>query len=111
MPVQTQVKPTFVDESGRPIRLGQELGKGGEGAVFALQDRSDLAVKVYFDPAIAKKRGPKIAAMAAASTDRLRSWTAWPTRPIRVAQGGGYVAGFTMPRIPDRKPAFNLYLP
>jgi DNA-binding helix-hairpin-helix protein with protein kinase domain len=111
MAVQTKAKLTFIDESGRPIRLGHELGKGGEGAVFELQDQPGLAAKLYFDPGIARKRGPKITAMAAASNDRLRNWTAWPAQPIRVAQSGGYAAGFTMPLISDRKPAFNLYLP
>ena len=35
----------FVD--GRPIRLGKLIGKGGEGAVYALADDTERAVKFY----------------------------------------------------------------
>jgi DNA-binding helix-hairpin-helix protein with protein kinase domain len=39
------------------ICLGQELGRGGEGAVFALEDQRDRVAKIYATPL---NRGRKV---------------------------------------------------
>ena len=50
--------------SGQRLELGQLIGRGGEGDVYAVRDVSNLAVKVYtVDPAT---REQKITAMVAA---------------------------------------------
>jgi len=100
----------LVDASGRPLRLGAELGKGGEGSVYALADQANLVAKLYHHPPGAEKSA-KIVAMAKLGTDRLLKLAAWPTSAIHAASRGGPVLGFLMPRISGHKPAFNLYSP
>ena len=50
----------FVD--GKLVRLGERIGKGGEGEVFALADGSGRAIKIY-SVADTAAREEKIAAM------------------------------------------------
>lgn len=102
--------PPLFDASGRPLRLGAELGRGGEGSVYALADRTDVVAKLYHHRPGAEKSA-KIVAMAKLGTERLLKLAAWPTSPIHGASRGGPVLGFLMPRISGHKPAFNLYSP
>jgi len=44
------VTVAFVDDTGARLRLGSELGRGGEGTVFDLPD-TPLAAKIYHRPA------------------------------------------------------------
>ncbi len=100
----------LVDASGRPLRLGAELGRGGEGSVYALAERADVVAKLYHH-APGTEKSAKIVAMAKLGTDRLMKLAAWPTSPIHAASRGGPVLGFLMPKISGHKPAFNLYSP
>ena len=34
--------------SGKTIRLAKQIGKGGEGAVFEVDGKPELAVKIYW---------------------------------------------------------------
>jgi len=108
--LQQPVPLPLVDASGRPLRLGAELGRGGEGSVYALADRDDLVAKIYHHRPNADKSA-KIVAMATLGNARLLKLAAWPTSAIHEASRGGSVMGFLMPRISGHKPAFNLYSP
>lgn len=101
--------PTSVQTSlGSSLRLGKQLGKGGEGAVFEVQSRPDLAVKLYW-PNKASERREKITAMASAGWHRSNSFVAFP---VDTAFGaGGSFAGFVMKRVAGHKPAHLLYSP
>ena len=109
MQPQPNPLPLF-DASGRALSLGAELGRGGEGSVFALADRSDLVAKLYHHAPSAEKAA-KIVAMAKLGSERLLKLAAWPTSAIHSGARGGPVVGFLMPRIQGHKPAFNLYSP
>ena len=81
----------LVDAGGRPLRLGAELGRGGEGSVFALADRADLVAKLYHHRPGAEKsaksspwrRGQRPAAEAGRAGRPARS-----TRPRAAARAG-----------------------
>jgi DNA-binding helix-hairpin-helix protein with protein kinase domain len=100
----------LVDAGGRPLRLGAELGRGGEGSVYALADQADVVAKLYHH-APGTEKSAKILAMAKLGTGRLLKLAAWPTSAIHATSRGGPVLGFLMPRISGHKPAFNLYSP
>jgi DNA-binding helix-hairpin-helix protein with protein kinase domain len=100
----------LVDASGRALRLGAELGRGGEGSVFALADRTDFVAKLYHHAPNTEKAA-KIVAMAKLGSERLLKLAAWPTSAIHAGGRRGPVVGFLMPRIAGHKPAFNLYSP
>jgi DNA-binding helix-hairpin-helix protein with protein kinase domain len=110
MPVQTRAKPALFDLAGRPLRLGSELGSGGEGAVYELRDRFDAVVKLYHKP-LDSEKSAKIATMAKFGNERLLRLAAWPTESIRVGSGTGPVVGFIMPKITGHRQAFSLYSP
>jgi DNA-binding helix-hairpin-helix protein with protein kinase domain len=106
-----QSKPLpLYDASGRALKLGAELGRGGEGTVYAIEGRDELVAKLYHHAPGAEKSA-KIVAMAKLGTERLLKLAAWPTTPIFATPKGGAVLGFLMPKISGHKPAFNLYSP
>lgn len=97
------------DQDGAVVRLGEELGRGGEGAVFALPGSPDLVAKLYHQPPDPAKQ-QKLARMVEGIDDRLRSYAAWPERTLHRREDGA-VVGFTMQRITKRLPVHMLYSP
>jgi DNA-binding helix-hairpin-helix protein with protein kinase domain len=96
------------DSLGQQVRLGRELGKGGEGAVYEAQGRTDLALKIYW-PNKAAVRQDKIAAMVAAGWAKSNTFVAFPVEPLYTSSG--LFAGFSMKRIGGHKPVHLLYSP
>jgi DNA-binding helix-hairpin-helix protein with protein kinase domain len=97
-----------LDSAGRPVRLGREIGRGGEGTVYELEGRADRVAKLYFKQPDAN-HAAKLAAMAGAAEEPLLRVAAWPTETLRSPTGA--VIGFVMPRIAGHKPVFQLYSP
>ena len=52
----------LIDDAGQVLRLGDLVGRGGEGEVYRIVGRPKIVAKLY-RPDIASERGPKIAAM------------------------------------------------
>src|SRR5262245_44157775 len=90
------------------IRLGQEVGRGGEGVVFAIEGQSDRVAKIYSTKPD-QRRIQKLSAMADAASPTLLRIAAWPTDLL--AEGNGEVRGFVMPRITSRRDIHELYSP
>jgi DNA-binding helix-hairpin-helix protein with protein kinase domain len=86
----------LVDATGRAVRLGKELGRGGEGSVFDVDGESDVVAKLYHAPPEPEKAA-KLAAMARSASPALTSVAAWPTNTLHEG-GGAPVAGLLMPR-------------
>ncbi|MEM6849860.1 MAG: hypothetical protein AAF580_17645, partial [Pseudomonadota bacterium] len=93
--------------NGAPLRLGDRLGKGGEGEVFALADQPNLAAKIYHADRAPARRA-KIAAMVAAPL-QAGGLVAAPSAII--TDGTGAFSGFLMPRVADAAPLHDLYAP
>ena len=91
-----------------PVSVGKLIGKGGEGQVFALNERSGAAVKIY-DARLRVKRKDKVHAMVhggfAAQTDLV----AYP-REI-VSDRRGNFLGFLMQLVSGYRPVHELYSP
>ena len=94
---------------GRPLALGTELGRGGEGSVHALDARPELVAKVYHREPDAEKWA-KLAAMVRLGSPRLLRLATWPVETLH-REPGGAVVGFLMPRIGDHKAVHTLYSP
>lgn len=94
--------------TGGTIHLGQELGRGGEGFVHAIDGREDRVVKIYTSPPDERKIR-KLTVMAKSSTEALLRIAAWPIDVLRNSTGS--VAGFVMPRIFARRDIHELYSP
>lgn len=86
------------------LKLGRELGRGGQGTVIELAGSYvGLVFKRYFkqdaDAAALKRLVGIPATLPAADRERLARQTAWPLARV---MNGDAAAGFVMQRIPDR---------
>ncbi|MEK7993206.1 MAG: hypothetical protein AAB403_05315 [Planctomycetota bacterium] len=90
------------------VRLGQELGRGGEGAVFAIEGQLQRVAKIYAAPPDQRKI-QKLASMAEAASPALLRIAAWPMDLLTDTNGA--VRGFVMPRVVARRDIHELYSP
>ena len=97
--------PLFTD--GRPLSIGPRIGRGGEGAVYALSDDASSAVKIY--SAGRKEREPKISAMIAAELASKSTLASFPNAIVRNRERE--FLGFRMRLVRDHKPLHDLYAP
>ena len=97
--------PLFTD--GRPLSIGPRIGRGGEGAVYALSDDASSAVKIY--SAGRKEREPKISAMIAAELASKSTLASFPNAIVRNRESE--FLGFRMRLVRDHKPLHDLYAP
>ncbi len=99
----------FYNSDGEIVRTGEPLGAGGEGAVFEVQGRCDLAAKIYHGP-ITPEKSEKLITLSRLGTGRLIKLSAWPVDILR-ARPGGDVVGFVMKRINEGKEVHALHSP
>jgi len=93
---------------GRVWSLRHRIGKGGEGAVFAIGDDSQYAVKVYTTTDLAVKE-QKITAMVRAQLASRAPLVAFPLSIAR-SRSGGFI-GFVMKLVAEHKPLHDIYSP
>jgi DNA-binding helix-hairpin-helix protein with protein kinase domain len=70
------------DALGKSIQLGQQLGRGGEGAVYEVRGQPDKVAKIYHKP-VDSKQAAKLDGMVGAKTPQLVEVSAWPTNILR----------------------------
>lgn len=95
------------DGQGRHLQLGRRLGKGGEGAVYEVRDRSGLVAKILSNPD--PERIQKLRVMTQIHSERLVKIAAWPVDLVQDQSGAP--VGFLMPRIDDHQDIHLLYGP
>src|SRR5207237_188414 len=91
-----------------PIDLGKELGKGGEGSVFTINNSSNFVVKTYHT-SVSQDKSEKILTMISLKDERLLKLAAWPLATYH--EKDGRLSGFIMPRLKNYLPLFELYNP
>ena len=101
--------PTFTgNRSGNIYMLGQQIGAGGNGVVYAVARRPELVAKI-------QKQVPsthdidKLDVLVRAATPDLLSVAAWPIDCLK--SHTGQMVGYLMPRIVDARPLYELYSP
>jgi len=98
----------YLAHSGISVVLAQELGRGGEGVVFSMQNASDRAAKLYTEASDATKV-KKLTAMVEGTSPALLHIAAWPIDLL--LDGQRSVRGFVMPRVTSRRDIHELYSP
>ncbi len=73
--------------TGELTTLGRELGKGGEGAVYDIEEFVDSVAKIYHTPPPALKQD-KLAFMAATADAQLLNYVARPQATLHGGRGG-----------------------
>jgi DNA-binding helix-hairpin-helix protein with protein kinase domain len=97
------------DDGQHPLSLGQELGRGGEGAVYALESRRDAVVKIYAHP-VSALRQRKLAVLTRTDHAGLRAIAALPQSLVHRGRGGP-VVGFVMPAVLGHREIHEIYSP
>jgi len=97
------------DQQGRPVVIGKELGRGGEGAVFEVSGHRDYVAKIYHKPAVPEK-AQKLALMIRLGCDSLKQYAAWPIATLHETVGGP-TKGLVMPKIAKPTEIHELYSP
>jgi DNA-binding helix-hairpin-helix protein with protein kinase domain len=96
------------EQSGRPVQLGRQLGRGGEGAVFEVIGRPESVAKLYHQPADQTK-AQKLLCMALKTTVELTRLAAWPTSVL--FDQSRIPRGIVMPLMTGAKEIHVLYSP
>ncbi|EZP73059.1 helix-hairpin-helix DNA-binding domain containing protein kinase [Sphingomonas paucimobilis] len=92
---------------GARLALGDRIGRGGEGEVFALAQHPSRAIKIYLRPDAAREA--KIRAMLKAGLGDICPNVAFPIHIVHDAKGK--FAGFVMARVHDHEPIHELLTP
>ncbi len=98
----------MIDSKGRPIELGDEIGKGGEGSVFEVNGRSMLAVKIYHQKPLSEDQITKLETMTTQWSQSLESISAWPHSLVFDTQSKR-PCGLLMPKIVGTRQLHELY--
>ncbi len=91
------------------VRLGRELGRGGEGSVFEVFDKPESVAKIYHEP-ISADKSEKLRQMVALQNEKILRLAAWVTDVLR-DQPNGRVVGFLMPKVGSGTAIHELYNP
>jgi DNA-binding helix-hairpin-helix protein with protein kinase domain len=101
--------PFLFDESGKRVTLGRELGRGGEAAVYVVQENPQIVAKVYHRQLDAET-AEKISRMVALQNERLLKLAAWPLATLRNGNSSS-PAGVLMRNVSGFKDVHLLYSP
>jgi DNA-binding helix-hairpin-helix protein with protein kinase domain len=96
------------DSQGRAIRLGTLVGRGGEGAVFAVEGAPSLAAKIYHQLPLGKDDIDKLLAVVARRSLQLESIAAWP-QSVLYRGRHREPCGILLPRVADSYHLHELY--
>src|SRR5262245_58227281 len=105
----TVAAPTFTGtRSGDVYTLGQQIGAGGNGVVYAVARRPELVAKIH-KQVLSSHDIDKLDMLVRAVTPDLLSVAAWPIDGLK--NRAGQIVGFLMSRITDARPLYELYSP
>ena len=100
-------RAVFSDDKGRQVTLGQELGRGGEATVYAIDGDQSLVAKIYHRRLDAEK-AEKLSRMVELQSERLLRLAAWPVGTLR-PRSANSVAGVLMRNVSRFKDIHLLY--
>jgi len=87
---------------------GRELGRGGEGTVYELQNNSSLVLKKYNEP-LTPTQVAKLAYMVSIRSATIEAYAAWPTG--LAMDDAGTVCGFVMKKLIGYVPLHMIFSP
>ena len=96
---------TFYDSQRNAYELDDQIGRGGEGTVYACDD-FEMVAKIYHEP-ITEEKAEKLRWMAQNKNEHLLKIAAWVI-DVLYDETGGKVVGFLMPNV-NAKEIHELY--
>ncbi|NOY43014.1 MAG: hypothetical protein GXP26_14420 [Planctomycetes bacterium] len=98
----------MIDSEGRPIQLGAEIGKGGEGSVFEIEGKPSVVAKIYHQKPLPEDQVAKLEIVIKQWSETLDAISAWPHSFVydeRTKQPRGLI----MPKIVAARHLHELY--
>jgi DNA-binding helix-hairpin-helix protein with protein kinase domain len=102
------VSEPLQDSLGGKVRLGGELGRGAEGAVYEVVGQPGRVAKIYHRPPTGLKAA-KLVAMTTMKTEGLLSLAAWPVDVVQ--SNTNDTCGVLMQNVSGYKDIHGLYTP
>jgi DNA-binding helix-hairpin-helix protein with protein kinase domain len=99
---------TLYDALSNPVRLGTELGRGGEGSVYEVAGEASLVAKVYHKTPLTMDHVTKLEAMASRWSESLETISAWP-RSMLFDMSHRKPCGILMNKMVGARPLHELY--
>lgn len=87
---------------------GRELGRGGEGTVYELQNHSAIVLKKYNEP-LTQEKINKLQLMVSMRSKDIEAYAAWPTD--LVLDANGTICGFVMKKLTGYVPLHMIFSP
>lgn len=100
----------FFDFKGNSVKVGRQLGRGGEGAVFDALSEPDYVAKIYHET-IPSDKAEKIQGMATNFSTKLLEFAAWPIKALYKDPNRSDLCGFLMPKVLGFHEIHVLYSP
>jgi DNA-binding helix-hairpin-helix protein with protein kinase domain len=97
------------DDQKKRVRIGTELGRGGEAIVYSVEGQPELVAKIYHQPA-GKEKTEKLSQMVKLQSERLLAFSAWPVATL-FTPADNSIAGFLMKNVSRFKDIHLLYNP
>jgi len=98
----------MIDSEGRPIRLGSEIGKGGEGSVFEIDGKPRFVAKIYHEKQLSADHVTKLELITKQWSESLEAISAWP-RSFVYDERTKRPRGLLMPKIVEARHLHELY--
>lgn len=102
------MQATYKGISGKTYYPGDEIGRGGEGAVYLLQHNDHLLLKLYNSPQ-SRDKSEKLRFMVGVADQSIRNFTAWPHDVV--LDSNGLAIGFIMKKIRESVPLHKIFSP
>ncbi len=102
-------RAVFIDDGGRQLALGTQLGRGGEATVYAIEGEPSLVAKIYHRQ-LELEQTEKLSRMVELKNERLLKLAAWPVGILR-PRNGNSIAGVLMRNVSGFKDIHSLYNP
>ena len=99
---------TLLDSICRPIPLGEEIGRGGEGTVYDVEGEPDLVAKVFHKRPLPDDQVAKLQAMVSLWSAALEGISAWP-RTLLFDSISRKPWGILMNKMSGARPLHELY--
>jgi DNA-binding helix-hairpin-helix protein with protein kinase domain len=100
--------PKLINSRGEEVRLGEIIGKGGEGSVYSLESDDRFVAKLYHQRPLPADTSAKLQAMIERRSDTLNAISAWPVELLHDPRSRDTL-GILMPNVSQSKHLHELY--
>lgn len=106
--LQLNAPTMLLDSISRPVPIGAQIGRGGEGSVYEVPNEPTLVAKIYHKRPLPEEHVAKLQAMVSCWSSPLETIAAWP-RTILYDPSSRKPCGILMIRMDEARALHELY--